>query len=241
MLDLDSPRERRMTAAAVAMLIVLLSASLTLADAPKAVLSQTDMGAFVVIRTDGSEGATLDLFAVPDTAPFVRFNDYALGADGKPQLRPVAIVPKGASLTVVLIAAGCQGDTVALAREALVIGGGPTPPDPPRPPDPKPVPGEKQVALIAESGSLDRLPPAQRALLASLSLRQELSSRGHRLLGVLDPDQAAHAPAAYAPWFQAAQGKPLPAVAVAPKGGGTIEVFPLPADADGLWTLLGGK
>lgn len=234
---LATHQRRSLFISAVVLLILLLCVVLAEAQ-PKAVLSQADMGAFTVIRTDGSEGAMLDLFAVPADAPFVRFNDYVLGADGKPQLRPVGIVPKGAALTVVLVAAGCKEETVLLARETLAIGGGPTPPNPPQPPTP--TPGAKQVAFIVESADLDNLPAGQRALLASLLLRQELASRGHKFLWSLDPDQAAGAPAAYAPWFQAAAGKTLPVVALAPIGGGSITVHPLPADPAGLWTLLGG-
>lgn len=116
---------------------------------------------------------------------------------------------------------------------------GPVPPDPgPNPPDPGPLPSKWQVAFVLESDDLDNLTTDQQKLLASILIRDELAGRGHRLLGVLDPDSASTASDAMKPWFESVKGKQLPVVAIAPLDGGTIYTFPLPKDVSALWAIL---
>jgi hypothetical protein len=112
--------------------------------------------------------------------------------------------------------------------------------NPPSPPEPAPLPGAKfQVAFLIESGDLDNLPAAQRAMLASLTLRDDLARRGHHFVGVLERDQANSAPAALAPFYAAVEGDPFPRVAIAPLAGGDVIDKPLPADQAALYQLLG--
>jgi hypothetical protein len=128
--------------------------------------------------------------------------------------------------------------TIQKASREVVISGS-NPPNPPTP-EPQPVPGVKyQVAFLVESGNLDNLPQAQRALLASLTLRDEVTKRGHHFLGVLETDQSKTAPQALAPFYAATEGKPLPRVAIAPLAGGTITEFALPANESAFWKSLG--
>lgn len=122
-------------------------------------------------------------------------------------------------------------------------GPGPTPPDPGPEPKPEPQPDPQptkhwQVAFFLESNNLDNLTAAQQALLASLLVRKDLEAKGHRLVGVFDPDSAGTVtdPGLKA-WFQAAASK-APCVAIAPMEGGTIRVYSLPADKDALLKLL---
>ncbi len=129
------------------------------------------------------------------------------------------------------------------ALKHVVVNGGlePDPPGP-NPPEPGPVPGEKQqVAYIMESADLAGLSRDQQTMLASLALRVELSKAGHGFLGNLDPSRSQGAPAAYAPWFEAAEGKTLPVVVLKGVTSGKYTVHPLPDDDAGLWKLLGGK
>ena len=121
---------------------------------------------------------------------------------------------------------------------------GPKPePEPPQPkpePDPQPV-KHWQVAFFLESNNLDNLPPAQQTLLASLLVRKDLEAKGHRLVGVFDPDTAGTVTDQnLKAWFEAAKGK-APCLALAPMEGGTIKVFPLPESKDALWKILEGK
>lgn len=118
-------------------------------------------------------------------------------------------------------------------------GPGPSPkPDPEPEPKPDPKPAKWQVAFFVESDGLDNLAAVQQAMLASLLVRRDLEAKGHRLVGVLDPDASDTAtdPALQA-WFQAAKGK-APCVAIAPMEGGAIRVYPLPSDREALWKLL---
>ena len=114
----------------------------------------------------------------------------------------------------------------------------PAPSPGPKPPDPQPLPSSWQVAFLVESDSLDNLSPAQQSMLASVLIRDELTKQGHKLVGVLDPDSASTASDSVKPWFDSAQGKQLPLVAIAPMDGGTIYTFPLPANSEALWVLL---
>lgn len=116
----------------------------------------------------------------------------------------------------------------------------PNPPDPPVPPTPPP--GAKlQVVFLIDSSTLDNLPQSQRAILASLKLRQEIEAKGHRFIAVLDRHQSEAAPQELAPYFKATDGKQLPRIAVAPVAGGEIQDFALPLTEAELLKLLEGS
>jgi len=86
----------------------------------------------------------------------------------------------------------------------------------------------------------DNLPKEQRALFTSLVERQWLRDQGHVFLEVLDPTRIdpGSVPGQYRAWYQAVQGKTLPAVGIAPKEGGDIVVHPLPSDSSQFRELL---
>lgn len=113
----------------------------------------------------------------------------------------------------------------------------PSPSPDPEPPPPPPVPKQWRVAILVESDSLDNMPEGQKTLVASLLLRDELKNKGHVLVGVFDPD-AAETSETLRPWLDAAQGKSLPLILLAPRDGGQIRTYPLPADKAALWRLL---
>ncbi len=116
---------------------------------------------------------------------------------------------------------------------------GPQPDPQPKPdPQPEPKPARWQVAIVLETDKLDNLSDAQRQVVASILVREELDRRGHRLVGILDPDAASTASEGMRPWFQAAHGAQLPALLLSPMEGGTIRVLPLPDSTDALWRLL---
>lgn len=132
-----------------------------------------------------------------------------------------------------------------MAECLIAVGGGPTPPDPE--PDPEPNPTAKwQVAVIYESNDLDILPLAQIDLISGLAFRSELAAQGHRFIRVIDRQDDAGCAAGRCPrpsadvqsWLDAAKNTPLPALAIAPIGGGDIRAFPLPANRAAFWTLL---
>ena len=115
-------------------------------------------------------------------------------------------------------------------------------PDPPNPPDPPTPGGPYQVMLFYEWGQLDNLPSRQQELLTSLTVRDSIAQQGHVFLAAYDRSFVdSGKPADKAAWFRAVAGKDFPVVALAPKDGGTIQVYPLPADQKGLLDLLSTK
>ncbi len=129
-----------------------------------------------------------------------------------------------------------------LERAATVVKvGGDVPPDPIDPPDP--TDGPRQVLFIVESSELPSLTRPQQGILSSLTLRKELAKAGHVLLGIHDKDSSGvdGVPDHLKKWFEAAGGKKLPCLLIAPKDGGTIVSHPMPADEEGFWGLIGGK
>ena len=112
----------------------------------------------------------------------------------------------------------------------------------PDPPNPGPNPGQKyQLMFFLQADELDKMPPAQRELATSLSIRKDLAERGHRFLMVVDDDQiTGDAPEKYRPWIKAVEGDPLPRIAMAPIEGGKIIDLPMPRDYQELMELLGG-
>jgi hypothetical protein len=113
------------------------------------------------------------------------------------------------------------------------------PPDPPLPPTPDPS-GPYQIMYFVTADQRDNLPKEQRALFTSLVERQWLRDQGHVLLEVLDPTRIdpGSVPGHYRAWFQAVQGKTLPAVGIAPKEGGDVVIHPLPSDSSKFRELL---
>lgn len=110
-------------------------------------------------------------------------------------------------------------------------------------PDPEPDPdtSEKQIAFFAETADQAELTDAQRTMLASLTLREEIAAAGHTLVGVFDPDLSyvdGTIPARLSAWFAAAKGH-APCVAIAAQEGGTIAVHDLPKTEAELFALLG--
>jgi hypothetical protein len=125
-----------------------------------------------------------------------------------------------------------------LAATAIVTVGGPNP-DPFPNPDPVPAPGKLDVLLLQETADVVSLPPAQRAILTSLTFRKFLQSKGHNFLGCKDKDardSKGAVPAELAPFFSAAGGK-TPSIVIR-YANGIIKVFPLPADEAATTALL---
>jgi hypothetical protein len=115
-----------------------------------------------------------------------------------------------------------------------VTGGGPNPPLPPTPG------GPWQVMLFYQADQLDNYPEAQRQLLTSRVVREQLNAAGHVFRKVVEAaalDQAA-TDGEFAAWFSAVRGKPLPRLAIAPKDGGRVREFPLPTTLGELWEVL---
>lgn len=113
----------------------------------------------------------------------------------------------------------------------------PNPPDPPQPG------GKKQVVLWLSEKQLPYLSQGQRDILTSVVFREWMESQGHVLLEVLDPAnfQAGSVPERYRAWVNSVAGKKLPAISVAPKDGGQIATYDLPAGIDEAKTLIDGK
>jgi len=105
---------------------------------------------------------------------------------------------------------------------------------------PEPVPdGPWQVMLFYDAATLDDLPEPQRQLLTSRVVRDRLRADGHVLLEVLESAVfRSGVPADYHPWVDAVIGDPLPRIALAPKAGGKVIDFPLPANVELLMALL---
>jgi hypothetical protein len=142
-------------------------------------------------------------------------------------------------------------------QKDIVIGGsGPTPPDPvdpPDPDDPQPPPMLKwQVGFILEMKDLESLPLSQVELVSGLAFRDELKSKGHVFFRALDRDESSTIMSKcedgvcsnvlmgdeYKAWFDAVKGKSGPYVLIAPKAGGKVQSFPLPANRAELYKLL---
>lgn len=120
-------------------------------------------------------------------------------------------------------------------KATIVVKGdsGPNPPDPPTPT------GEKQIVLFYNGDLLDDLPAEQRRLLTSMTLRKKIAQQGHVLNEILEVDSlSASTTEKYAKWLRAINGKTVPRIAIAPKGGGDIIDFPLPANGEALFQLL---
>jgi hypothetical protein len=131
----------------------------------------------------------------------------------------------------------------SITRVVLEGGSPPDPPDPPDPPGPDPpTPGGKwQMIFFNKAEELFKYPLGQQELLTSLVVRDKLKEEGHSLLRVLDDNALRDGvPSKYSAFVEEAIGKSLPLIVVAPKDGGKVKSFPLPASYDELLTLLEG-
>jgi len=112
-------------------------------------------------------------------------------------------------------------------------------PDNPQPPGPVPT-GPKHLVFFVLAEELDTMPPTQKYLVNSLTVRKDLTARGHTLLLVMDDDQLRMtSPGKWAPWINAVAGDQLPRVGIAPAAGGEVEDHELPIDYLSLLKLLG--
>lgn len=137
---------------------------------------------------------------------------------------------------VVLVVVNANG-TKDTNKATVVIGDAPNPPDPgpgPLPPDPDPpippVDPKWQITLFHNSNDLDNYTQEQLAMLQGLKFRKALVEEGHNFIGSYDiqsPLVKERATTNLAQWFAAVKGKTMPVVALAPKDGGAIQVFPL--------------
>ena len=135
----------------------------------------------------------------------------------------------------------------------LTYGDGPPPPPPPPPP-----PTEKwQVTVFHQSDWLTNAGQGQLDMIAGRAFRDELVAKGHVFVGGFDVD--ALTPRGrlqcgpngcvvisppkelepYSTWWKAIQGRAPPLLAIAPRDGGAVRVFPLPVDKAAVWQLLG--
>jgi len=131
---------------------------------------------------------------------------------------------------------------IPLSKTVLVKGVEP-PPDPPQPdpPDPPNPGGKYQVSIFYETFQFDNMPRSQQVMLHSMEFRKQLKAAGHTLLGIYDIhilDGAGAIPPRLAPFVQAASGDSLPRICLAPKGGGTVKDFALPADSAATFELI---
>jgi hypothetical protein len=108
-------------------------------------------------------------------------------------------------------------------------------PNPPKPPLPG---GPYQVVMFYDEQQLDDLPVAQRDLLTSMVSQAKIAQAGHVIQGVLSVQSIGSTTGLLAPFIKEVQGDPLPRIAVAPKSGGAVRDYPLPASLADLEALL---
>ncbi len=151
-------------------------------------------------------------------AKSVTINAVAVPVTGSQSVSPLAT----ATYTLV---AQAEGRPTKTAQRILTVSD--TPP-----------PTKWQVMIVTETANLDNLPRAQQAMISGLVFRQALEAKGHKWLRTADKDAASTAPEALKPWFEAASGKPLPCLLLAPVIGGDIKGYPLPVDDAAFWDFL---
>ena len=113
-------------------------------------------------------------------------------------------------------------------------------PDPPIPPDPTPG-GPQQMVLFYHLDQLDNMPAEQRALLKSLTIRKDLTAAGHLVLEIVEAGtlgQSGPIPDRIKGFVDSVRGDPLPRIAMAPREGGKVVDYPLPANYEDLVKLL---
>ena len=137
--------------------------------------------------------------------------------------------PPGGVYTVVFIPHDLDQ---AITATQMTLGGC-EPPPPPPPPN-----GKWQVMLFYQSSELDNMPLAQRELIAGRKFREDLAKRGHYFAGAFDVDAIVRTSGELTTWWASVQGDPMPRVAVAPREGGDVAGYPLPADVAEFFKLL---
>lgn len=123
-------------------------------------------------------------------------------------------------------------------------------PDPPPPPPPK---GKWQIAFFYESADLDNMPMSQVDMISGLAFRDELKVKGHTFVRAFDDDSRTElitekcetgvcrtttAGAKWRAYWDAAAGKTLPGIVIAPAEGGDCQWFAMPVDRAALYKLL---
>lgn len=129
----------------------------------------------------------------------------------------------------------------------------PDPIDPP--PAPEPSGGPWQLMIFHESEDLVAMTPDQIELCSGLLFRKEVEALGHDFQGSFDRSAVVTkktqrctdgvcrivdvaATPQLAAWWATVKNAPLPCLALAPLDGGTIQVFPLPANKADAFELL---
>jgi len=142
----------------------------------------------------------------------------------------------------------CSKNKFIPLSETIAVGSDPGPdpiPPGPDPPDPDPPdPNQKwQVVIVFESADLDNYPRSQQVMLGSLTFRDALAAKGHKLVvgGIVDKDikdRDGKMPEALKPFLGAAAGKTLPQLCIAPIEGGEVKVVPLPLTEAAVFEVL---
>lgn len=216
--------------------IVLLVCLLVAAHAPAA--DPTIVGPVGPVGVKSVSWVSLEGLTAGCTATFFPSEQLTVGP---PHIQPghgLFWSDKVGKFTVSAVVVDWEARTLTPLTYSITVG---TAPDPDPDPDPDPQPNRRwQIMLFHESADLDNLPRGQVELLSSLSLREELTSAGHYLLGVYDDDACStgNCPVKLRPFWSAIAGDPMPRVALAPIGGGNVKDYPLPADRAGLLKLL---
>jgi hypothetical protein len=182
-------------------------------------------------------------------APGLGFAWFVEGSSGKlQQWLPVsenssAIVftgPPGKYVVSLVVYSGSGEFATSSASTTILEGDGPEPPVPPVPPPP---PTTKwQVAFFYDNDGLDDMTAEQLSMVSGRLFRRTLEEAGNQFIGSLERDSfkpSGKTTSSLAPWFDAIKGATMPQLAIAPVGGGTIQTFPLPADEDALYAILG--
>lgn len=119
---------------------------------------------------------------------------------------------------------------------------GPNPPDPdPVPPDPDPAEdGPWQVMIFYHSGNKANMTLQQLAVINSQFLKDRMELDGNTLVERIDikTQDFSAVPAAYRPFFEAAEGKALPCVVLRSKATGECIYLPFPESPDELLNWL---
>ena len=105
--------------------------------------------------------------------------------------------------------------------------------------DGPPPPGQDyQIMLFYDGDMLDNYPAAQRAILTSLVIREQLESQGHVIVEILEKAALGQVSPKYKAFIDAVINDQMPRIALAPKDGGKVLDFPLPENREALQVLL---
>lgn len=215
-----------------------------LAAAPALGADPTIVGPVGPVPLKSVSWVSLEGLAAGCTATFFPSEQLTVGP---PHLQPghgIFWSDKVGKFSISAVVVDWEARTLTPLTYTITVGTSPDPdpgPDPDPDPEPDPQPGRRwQIMFFQESGDLDDLPRGQVELLSSLSLREELAAAGHYVLGVSDKDACSTGtcPVKLRPFWSAVTGDPMPRVALAPIGGGSVKDYPLPADKAGLFKLL---